>query len=96
MTVKYWKKKIDKYIAVLPAYAKEDAALQIEALKKAATLSEITNVRPMEGTDEPFFRLKFGDYRMMMYYYQDTETVRILSISHRKDTYKKHNLPWRK
>jgi len=96
MNVTSRKKRINKNIAVLPAYAKEEAAQLIEALQKAETLSEVPNIIHMEGTDEPYYRLKFGDYRMMMYYYKETETVKILSITHRKDAYKKHNLPWRK
>jgi len=95
MNVTSRKKKIAKNIAVLPAHAKEDAAQLIETLQKAETLSDVSNIIPMEGTDEPYYRLKFGDYRMMMYYYKETETVKILSITHRKDAYKKHNLPWR-
>ena len=96
MNVIYPEKKINKDTAKLPAYVKEDAAQQIEALKKAITLGDMTNVVPMEGTDEPYYRLKFGNYRMMLYYYADTETVMLLSITHRKDAYKKQNLPWRK
>ena len=96
MIVKSRKKKLCKDIDKLPKYAKEDAAEQIKLLKKATTLSEVPEIRHMEGTDEPYYRLKFGNYRMMLYYYQENETVRILSITHRKDTYKKHNLPWRK
>ena len=96
MIVKSRKKKLCKDIDKLPKYAKEDAAEQIKILKKASTLSEVPDVRHMEGTDEPYYRLKFGNYRMMLYYYQETETVRILSITHRQESYKKHNLPWRK
>ena len=96
MKVTSSKKKITKNIAVLPAYAKEEAAQIIETLQKAKTLSAVQNVIHMEGTDEPYYRLKFGDYRMMMYYYKESETVKILSITHRKDAYKKHNFPWQK
>ena len=94
MNVTSRKKKINKNIAVLPVYAKEEAAQLIEVLQKAKTLSDVPNVIPVEGTDEPYYRLRFGDYRMMMYYYKETETVKILSITHRKDAYKKHNLSW--
>ena len=68
---------------------------EIETLKNAITLSDVANVRHLRGTDEPYYRLKFGDYRMILYYAQDTNTVKLLSITHRKDTYKKQNLPWK-
>jgi len=96
MIVKSRKKKIAKDIAKLPIYAKEEAFTIIEELEKANGLIDLPNINPMEGTDEPYYRLKFGDYRMIMYYEKEIETVKILSIYHRKDAYKKHNLPWRK
>lgn len=95
MIVTSRKKKISKDIETLPTYVKEEAAKQIKILQESATLIELANVRKMEGTDEPYYRLSFGKYRMMMYYYRETDTVKILSITHRKDTYKKQNLPWR-
>jgi mRNA-degrading endonuclease RelE of RelBE toxin-antitoxin system len=89
------KKKICKDVDKLPQFVREQAAQQIETLQAAATLSDVSNVSHLQGTHEPYYRLKFGDYRMMLYYYQDTNTVMLLSITHRKDTYKKHNLPWK-
>jgi len=59
----------------LPKSAKETAEQIINDLRAAATLSDVPEVRKLEGTDE---------------------TVKVLSLTHRKDTYKKHNLPWRK
>ena len=96
MIVKSRKKRIAKDIAMLPIYAKEEAYSLIEVLEEAKALTDVPNVIPMEGTDEPYYRLKFGDYRMIMYYEKEIETVKVLSIFHRKDAYKKHNLPWRK
>lgn len=94
MIVEAHKKKINKDIEKLPKYAKEEAAKQIEVLLKAEKLSDVPHVIPMEGTNEPYFRLKFGDYRMMFYYREEKETITILSISHRKDAYKRYKLPW--
>ena len=80
----------------LPKSAKETAEQIINDLRAAATLSDVPEVRKLEGTDEPYYRIKFGNYRYIIYYEQATETVKVLSLTHRKDTYKKHNLPWRK
>jgi len=41
------------------------------------------------------YRLKFGNYRFLLYHDTETNTVEILSLKHRKDAYKKQNLPWR-
>jgi len=71
------------------------AAQQIEVLKASATFSDVPNVRHMEGTTEPYYRLKFGEYRFLLYYDKETETIKVLSLKHRKDAYKKQNLPWR-
>ena len=90
------KTKVTKDADKLPKSAKETAENIIEDLKAAATLSNIPDVRKLEGTDEPYYRIKFGNYRMMLYYEHATETVKVLSITHRQESYKKHNLPWRK
>ena len=89
------KKRICKDVDKLPQFAKEEVVQQIEVLKAAALLSDVANIRQLKGSDEPYYRLKFGDYRILLYYYQDINTVKILSITHRKDTYKKQNLPWK-
>ena len=88
-------KQVYKDADKLPKYVQEQAARQIEMLKTATTLSNVLNIRQIEGTGKPFYRLKFGDYRMMLYYYQDINTIKLLSITHRKDAYKKQNLPWK-
>jgi len=43
----------------------------------------------------PIFRLKFNDYRFLMYYNEETKILEIRKLKYRKDAYKKHNLPWR-
>jgi mRNA-degrading endonuclease RelE of RelBE toxin-antitoxin system len=89
------KKRVWKDAEKIPQYIKEIAANEIENLKTANNLSELGNVEHMEGTDEPYFRLKFNDYRFLMYYNEETKTLEIRKLKHRKDVYKKHNLPWR-
>jgi len=88
-------KRVYKDADKLPKYIQEIAAQQIEVMKASATFSDIPNIRHMEGTSEPYFRLKFGEYRFILFYDQKIETIKVLSLKHRKDAYKKHNLPWR-
>jgi mRNA-degrading endonuclease RelE of RelBE toxin-antitoxin system len=89
------KKRVWKDAEKLPQYIKDMAADEIKNLKAANDLSELNNVEHMEGTDEPFYRLKFNDYRFLLYHNKETNILEVLKLKHRKDAYKKHNLPWR-
>ena len=89
------KKRVEKETEKLPIQIQLMAAKEIEKLKAASSLSELDNIEPMEGTDEPFYRLRFNRYRYIFYYDDTTNTVSIRRLKHRKDSYKKHNLPWR-
>jgi mRNA-degrading endonuclease RelE of RelBE toxin-antitoxin system len=89
-------KRVYKDAEKIPEYIKRKAAKEMIALKNAVSLSELENVRHMKGTDAPYYRLKFNDYRFMIYYDADTDTAEVLSLTHRKDTYKKQNQPWHK
>ena len=89
------KKQVLKDTEKLPVAVQLMAAKEIEKLKVANSLSELDNVRHLEGTDEPYYRLKFDDYRFIFYYDGKTKTVNVRRLKHRKDVYKKHNLPWR-
>ena len=89
-------KRVLKDIDKLPQYIKLMAADELEKLKAASNLNELGNVIPMKGTEEPYYRLKFSDYRFMLYHDGENDTVEVISLTHRKDTYKKQNLPWRR
>jgi mRNA-degrading endonuclease RelE of RelBE toxin-antitoxin system len=89
------KKRVWKDAEKLPQYIKDMAADEIESLRTASNLSELSNVEHMEGTEEPYYRLRFNDYRFLMYYNVITKTLEVRKLKHRKDAYKKHNLPWR-
>ena len=88
------RKKVWKEIDRMPIHIQLKAAEQLENLKATNSLSELDNVRHLEGTDEPYYRLKFTDYRFLFYYDEATNTVNVRSLKHRKDSYKKQNLPW--
>ena len=90
------KKRVWKDAEKLPQYIKDMAANEIENLKTANNLKELDNVEPMEGTNEPFYRLRFNDYRFLLYYNEETKFVEVRRLKHRKDAYKKQNLPWRR
>ena len=88
-------KRVFKDVDKVPKYIQEKAADELENLKTAMSLSELGNVKQMSGTKEPYYRMKFSDYRFVLYYDKDSDTVEVLSLTHRKDTYKRQNLPWR-
>jgi mRNA-degrading endonuclease RelE of RelBE toxin-antitoxin system len=88
-------KKVFKEFEKLPAHIKVMAFKQMKKLKEAATLGELGNVEHLEGTAEPYYRLKFNDYRLLLYHNENKNNVEVLSLKHRKDAYKKQNLPWK-
>ncbi|MCL2041350.1 MAG: hypothetical protein FWG84_04840 [Bacteroidales bacterium] len=89
------KKNIWKEVTKLPQYIQIMSVEQLDKLEAADSLSKLDNVRHLEGTDEPYYRLKFNDYRFIFYYDEETKTANVIRLKHRKDSYKKHNLPWR-
>jgi len=88
-------KKVYKEFERLPTHIQVMAFKQMQNLKTAVNLSELGNVIHMEGTNEPYYRLKFNDYRFLLYHNLETNAVEVLSLKHRKDAYKKQNLPWK-
>ena len=92
-------KRVYKDTEKLPLYAQEAADEELERIEKAAdfeSLTRVSDIRRIEGTEEPYYRLKFGKYRYLLYYDAETELLKILRLTHRKDSYKKQNLPWRR
>ena len=81
----------------LPSYVQIAARVELNKIAIAEnfdSLREIADIRQMKGTAEPYYRLKFGVYRYLLYYDAQNETVDVLSLLHRKDAYKRQNLPW--
>jgi len=89
------KKNIWKIVAKLPQYVQTMSVEQLNKLEAANNLSELDNIRHLKGTDEPYYRLTFNDYRFIFCYDEETRTANVLRLKHRKDVYKKHNLPWK-
>ena len=90
------KKSVLKEVEKAPKSIKELVAENIKALMKAESISELNNIKSMEGTEKPYYRLKLRTHRLLVHYEKETNTVTIHALTHRKDTYKKENLPWRK
>ena len=91
-------KRVYKEIAKLPLYAQIAAKTEMDKVKEAASfraLFDVADVKHVEGTDEPYYRLKFGKYRYITYYSAEIEQLKIILLAHRKDAYKKQNQPWR-
>ena len=86
--------RVYKDAAKLPKHIQVIAANELENLENAINLNELDNVVPIKGTKKPYYRLRFNDYRFLLYL--DDDTVEVISLTHRKDTYKKQNLPWRR
>lgn len=89
-------KKVHKDAEKLPESIKALVDENITELTKAEKLTDLTNIIPVEGTNEPYFRIKIKTYRLLIEYEKETKTVKVHALTHRKDTYKKENLPWRR
>ena len=90
------KRKVLKDAEKIPSSIKELVIETITALENAENLFDLRNVSRMEETDEPYYRMKLRTYRLLIYYEQETKTVTVHALTHRKDAYKKENLPWRR
>jgi len=71
--------------------AKKRLDLLIEKLKNANNLKEIANVKSMENY--PFiYRIRTGDYRLLVEYYDGTITILLLKYAKRNEkTYSGYN-----
>ena len=88
------KKKVWKEVELLPKRIQQMVSAQIKNLKSAKSLNELENVIRLKGTNEPYYRLSFNDYRIIFYFDETTDTVDVRRLKHRQGVYKKHNLPW--
>ena len=89
-------RKVEKEVEKVPNSIKLLVIESINELEKANSIHDIKNVIPMEGTKEPYYRMTIRTYRLLLHYENETKTVTVHALTHRKDTYKKENLPWRK
>ena len=89
------KKSVYKDVDKLPISIKELVFEKITELENADNIHQVENVKPLEGTEEPYFRIKLRNYRLIIYYEKETKTAKVYALIHRKDSYKKENLPWK-
>ena len=57
----------------------------IRKIEQAQSITEITNVKKMEGVSNAF-RIRIGNYRLGFYLFD--ETIQLTVFAHRKDIYK--------
>jgi mRNA-degrading endonuclease RelE of RelBE toxin-antitoxin system len=89
-------RKVLKEVEKVPESIKKLVFENISALEDAETLHELDNIMPIEGTDEPYYRMKIRAYRLLIFYEKKTRTATVQALTHRKDTYKKENTPWKR
>ena len=89
------KKNIWKDVSKLPHYIQIMSVEQLDKLEIANNLNDLDNIKPLKGTKEPFYSMKFNDYRFLLYYKEERNTVIVIRLKHRKDVYKKQTLPYR-
>jgi len=90
----YVNKNVLKDAEKVPNSIKALVLENIKALEDAGSLSDLNNVKKMEGTEEPYYRLKLRTYRLLIHYEKETKTVTVHALTHRKDSYKRENLRW--
>ena len=76
-------KKVLKDLEKVPKNVKEEVLENIQTLEEAEHLFQLKNVSHMEGTDEPYYRLKLGTYRLLVYYEKETKSVTVHALTHR-------------
>jgi mRNA interferase RelE/StbE len=57
-------------------------------LRELSSLSESKHLKKVTGTKN-FFRLRIGDYRVLLKWDKETQTLIAETVRHRKDIYKK-------
>ncbi|MFZ9848589.1 MAG: type II toxin-antitoxin system RelE family toxin [Flavobacteriales bacterium] len=64
---------------------KAKLAIVIEQLQEAEKLSEIVNLKKLQGASN-FYRIRIGDYRLGLIY--ENDELYLVRFLHRKDIYK--------
>jgi mRNA-degrading endonuclease RelE of RelBE toxin-antitoxin system len=77
----------DRSLKELPEDMQSDVREFIVSLKKAKSLTEITNVRKLSGSD--FYRKRIKSLRVLFSWDKKTQTIVLCLVDQRKDVYKK-------
>lgn len=65
------------------------AADIVEKLEDLVKGVENLDITPLEGTQEPIFRLRVGDYRAIYEVKKHIITVSVIEVGHRKQIYRR-------
>ena len=91
-------KRVYKVVPKLPPSVQVEVRAEIAKIRVATNfknLKELADIAEIKGINLPYYRQKFGDYRFMMHYQAEPELLKVIVLTHRRDTYKKQNQPWR-
>lgn len=68
---------------------KKDTEDILEKLDDLVDGKENLDITPLEGSKEPIYRLRTGDYRIIYRVEKHIITVSVIEIGHRKEIYRK-------
>ena len=78
-----------KDFKVLPEYAQKAVKEIHEQISNASNLLVIPNCKKLHGNSN-FYRIRFGDYRLILLLYLSGDTVEFRRVLSRGQVYKKH------
>ena len=84
-------RRFEKDLLNLPEAAEKAAGVFLVELEAAKTLRDIRNCIPLRGMKNAF-RVRHGDYRILLVLYVQNEVVHLMRILTRGQAYKKNVL----
>jgi Cytotoxic translational repressor of toxin-antitoxin stability system len=84
-------KRFIKDFKVLPEYAQKAVKEIYGQISLVSTLFDIPDCKKLHGNNN-FFRIRFGDYRLILLLYISGDTVEFRRVLSRGQVYKKHNI----
>ena len=82
-------KRFLKDFKVLPEHAQKAIKEIFIQLSEVSTLFDISNCKKLQG-DNNLYRIRFGDYRLILLLYISGNTVEFRRVLSRGQVYKKH------
>jgi Cytotoxic translational repressor of toxin-antitoxin stability system len=82
-------KRFLKDFKVLPEYAQKAIKEFYIQISEVLTLFDISNCKKLHG-DNNLYRIRFGDYRLILLLYISGDTVEFRRVLSRGQIYKKH------
>ena len=82
-------KRFLKDFKILPEYAQKAVKEIYIQISEVSTLFDISNCKKLQG-DNNLYRIRFGDYRLILLLYLSGDTVEFRRVLSRGQVYKKH------